>query len=163
MNLNEVQAVYYLLHALQFDIINKQQFNLVVSYKNKILTAEYLPLTESKTSIILKNFDSDYDIQEKRIDNCLPKEMFSLWKKNKETVYFSTKKAFSYPELLLEEIVNFVSKNSKKSQYIEPLTRTVRNVHFLETNLKLKSMLINDDNFEILEIKVDDDSCFIEF
>ncbi|EMF0271770.1 hypothetical protein E3411_RS13330, partial [Enterococcus hirae] len=67
------------------------------------------------------------------------------------------------PELLLEEIVNFVSKNSKKSQYIEPLTRTVRNVHFLETNLKLKSMLINDDNFEILEIKVDDDSCFIEF
>ncbi|EMF0393537.1 hypothetical protein D6255_RS12715, partial [Enterococcus hirae] len=78
MNLNEVQAVYYLLHALQFDIINKQQFNLVVSYKNKILTAEYLPLTESKTSIILKNFDSDYDIQEKRIDNCLPKEMFSL-------------------------------------------------------------------------------------
>ncbi|EOS8114001.1 hypothetical protein BUK43_RS12680, partial [Enterococcus hirae] len=95
MNLNEVQAVYYLLHALQFDTINKQQFNLVVSYKNKILTAEYLPLTESKTSIILKNFDSDYDIQEKRIDNCLPKEMFSLWKKNKETVYFSTKKAFS--------------------------------------------------------------------
>ncbi|EMW5596446.1 hypothetical protein AAFB95_002656, partial [Enterococcus faecalis] len=70
MNLSQVQAVYYLLYAMQFKDNEKKEFSLVVNYKGKLLTAEFLPLNDSKTHISLEEFDYDFDIQKKTINGC---------------------------------------------------------------------------------------------
>ncbi|EEU68515.1 TPA: hypothetical protein KG967_000897 [Enterococcus faecalis] len=163
MNLSQVQAVYYLLYAMQFKDNEKKEFSLVVNYKGKLLTAEFLPLNDSKTHISLEEFDYDFDIQKKTINGCLATELFSIWRSSVESRIFSTKQAFSRPDLLLKKVLDFVSENSLKFESQKPVTTLVKNVHFLESGTRLDSMLLADDNFEVLSIELNNNAKFIGY
>lgn len=165
MNLNQVQAIYYILYAMQSNTDKKKDFSLIVNYKGKILTAEFLPMNKRKTQISLEEFDYEFDTYSKTVNSCLATELFSIWKKTMQPPYYSSEKAFSYPDLLLKKLIDFISENSSKFEGQEVVTNIVKNVHFLESDTKLDFMLLNDDHFEILSIKLADesDATFIEY
>lgn len=165
MNLNQVQTIYYILYAMQFKTDKKKDFSLIVNHKGKILTAEFLPMNKSKTHIFLEEFDYDFDVRKETVNNCLAKELYTTWVETTVTMFYSSEKAFSHPDLLLKKLIDFVSENSSKFEGQKAITNIVKNVHFLESNTKLDFMLLNDDNFEILSIKLADesDATFIEY
>lgn len=165
MNLNQVQAVYYILYAMQFKTDKKKDFSLIVNHKGKILTAEFLPMNNSKTHISLEEFDYEFDTNQKTINSCLATKLFSIWRKTMESPFYSSEKSFSHPDLLLKELISFVSENSSKFEDQKTVTNIVKNVHFLESDTRLDFMLLDDDNFEILSLKLneEDNLNFIEY
>ncbi|HHB9304909.1 TPA: hypothetical protein ACOIUD_003097, partial [Enterococcus faecalis] len=90
-------------------------------------------------------------------------ELFSIWRSSVESRIFSTKQAFSRPDLLLKKVLDFVSENSLKFESQKPVTTLVKNVHFLESGTRLDSMLLADDNFEVLSIELNNNAKFIGY
>lgn len=80
-----------------------------------------------------------------------------------ESPYYSVEKAFSRPDLLLKKLLDFVSENSLKFESQKPVTNLVKNVHFLESGTRLDSMLLTNDNFEVLSIELNDNTKFIGY
>lgn len=156
MNLSDVQTVYYLLHRMQhkLDVEKKVDFELIVDYNGQLITAEFLTLNKNKSAIIKESFDYDFDVEETIINTGFPNKAALEWDKIQYDSFISTDKVFKRPDLLLQNLLNFIATLEKTEADNMPITNVISNVNYLATNTWLDFAVLDDTTYKIISLVV---------
>lgn len=149
MKLGEIQKIYFLLHAIQFNHDEHIDFDLIVDYNGKLITADFLTFYNNrKTSVSEKVFNRDMDVENKRLETNYFDEILGNWRRNYEPFGFNPSKAFSDPGIFLNHITN-ASTEMKQAPNI---TNRVYNLKYLESGLSFKEAFLKDDNYSVVAL-----------
>lgn len=156
MNLSEVQTVYYLLHRMQhkLDVEKKIDFELVVDYNGQLITAEFLTLNKNKSAIIKEKFTYDFDVDEIIINTGFPNKAALEWDKLQYDSFISTDKVFKRPDLLLQNLLTFISSLEKSEEDNIPITNVITNVNYLASNTWLDFAILDNTSYKVISLVV---------
>ncbi|WP_326931797.1 hypothetical protein [Enterococcus avium] len=154
MQLSEVQTIFYLLHAIQFNINQNDRidFNLIVPHNGKLLTADFLPIS-IPFSLKVKEISLDIDGDESKedLEKNFFSEVFKTWKKTHDGIFFNHQKAFAQPGWLLQELINFLDTFENIPQYI---TSRVTNLKYIESNVNFNEALLDTNGYSIISLVI---------
>lgn len=158
MKLVHIQCIYFLLHAIQYDHGKKYKCDLIVNADGKLITADFLSMNARKTAFQLEQFDFDGDIKLETVSISQTEthpfaEVFGAWRREKNSPFLHAGKLFERPDILLDEIVSFLNKNSNLIDNQVPPTNKVLNLHYLESDIIYKNARLRDDGYEIIALE----------
>lgn len=149
MKLGEIQSIYFLLHATQFNHDEHIDFDLIVDYNGKLITADFLNFYNNrKTSVSEKIFDSDMDVENKRLETNYFDELFIVWRRNYEPFAFNPSKAFSEPGIFL----NYITNACMEMKQTPNITNRVYNLKYLESGLSFEEAILANDNYSVVAL-----------
>lgn len=149
MNLGEVQKIYFLLHAIQFNHDEHIDFDLIVDYNGKLITADFLNFYNNrKTSVSEKIFDSDMDVENKRLETNYFDEIMVNWRRNYEPYGFNPAKAFSESGTFLSHIMNACKQMNEAPN----ITNRVYNLKYLESDLTFEEAFLTDSEYSVVAL-----------
>lgn len=149
MKLGEIQKIYFLLHAIQFNHDEHIDFDLVVDYNGKLITADFLSFYNNRKTIVSeKVFDRDMDIENKRLESNYFDEIMGIWRRNYEPFSFNPSKAFSESGTFLNQIM----KACKEINEVPDITNRVYNLKYLELGIAFEEAFLTDDEYSIVAL-----------
>ncbi|MFF9835445.1 hypothetical protein ACI2LD_16740 [Enterococcus casseliflavus] len=149
MKLCEIQSIYYLLHATQFNHDEHIDFDLIVDYNGKLITADFLSFhNDEKTIVSEKNFDRYLDVEKVPLNTNYFDGIFSIWRRNYEPRGFKPAKAFSESGTFLYQIM----KAYKEMNEAPNITNRVYNLKYLESGLVFKEAFLTDGEYSVVAL-----------
>lgn len=154
MKLSEVQTIFYLLHAIQFKANRDEriEFELVVSHEGKLLSADFLPISNPFSPIVKEiTLDIDGDESREELVKSFFNDVFGTWRKTREGAFFNHQKAFAQPGWLMQELISFLNTFENVPQHI---TSRVTNLKYIESNIIFNEALLDPDGYSIVSLVV---------
>lgn len=149
MKLGEVQKLYYLLHAVQFRYDEHIDFELVIDYNGKLITADFLNFRNiSKTTVSEKMFDSDLDIQDTPLESAFFDEILATWNLNYAPYGSKPTKAFSEPGVFL----SYVMKACEEMNQAPFITNRVYNLRYLESGISFDEAILMETDYSVVAL-----------
>ena len=149
MKLGEIQSIYYLLHATQFNHDEHIDFDLIVDYNGKLITADFLSFqNDAKTIVSEKNFDIYLDVEQVPQESKYFDKIFINWRRNYEPRGFKPAKAFSESGTFLNQIM----KACKEINEAPNITNRVYNLKYLESGIAFEEAFLTDGDYSVVAL-----------
>ena len=149
MKLGEIQKLYYLLNAIQFNYEETIDFDLIVDYNGKLITADFLKFGNNRKTIVSeKTFDSNLDILNISKESNFFDEVLGVWRRKYEPYSFNPSKAFSEPGAFLDYVMNACNE----IDHVPLITNRVYNLRYLESDVNLKEAILMEESYSVVAL-----------
>lgn len=156
VTIDEIQAIYFLLHSLNREPNRNRDIKLYVQSNQQIFSADFLKLGESYRSVVLKTFDSDFDTYSQNIlMRNDPQYLWAIANKMwfKEHIYADySYNQFNNLDILLPLVIEFVKSVSENTEY-ERFSQVAYNVSYI-SGPKFDFCVLPDVDYDVLSIEV---------
>lgn len=158
MKVHEIQAVYYSLKRFfTHEQAQNKKFELIISYKGQLITGDFLFLSDNLHLIkytineagrlTTKKYYEDDKRDKTFIENCSDNFIYSF--SHHELLIGNF---LRFPEILLQRILDIIKECECK--LFDEFPKIIKNVKFLNSSLELDYLQLNDEDYEIVSLRI---------